>query len=485
MATKFAVYYYGIVFIFSVISLFFIDTTYDVAKIGLYSKLTISLVVVYIIRKLFMKNSNWIDPNLMFMVGFLIVFVQVPLKVVYGMPVDEVKFGANFMNYEYVALGSLLSLLGLASFLLGSCIRFHYGSVNIYKENVTPPMLQRLVRLFTLLSFLFFSIFISVTFGKAYGESIGAVAELSYSMMNLFTIILLILAGFSVCSEDVKTILQYVVKQDKVILLYFAMISLHSINMGTRASFVTWLIAFVTPYFCMCKRMSFKTFMMGLFMGMFLVAWSAAFRTSEKVSIGEKFNNSLKVLDNMNRLSENYSGSIYLAMTYELEKSYLSYNELLRYTDEKGCEYGKSWVLQALSAVFPLSGNVVKKVFGLVDEELVSSVALSELVSKSHYGAGMGSSIVGDIYYNFGRWGIILFMGLLGYFVKIITVSTTYAQYSLQKIAFLSVFSYLVFNSFLICRNEYYLGWTIYIRILIVFGLVGYYYSNIKKCCYE
>ena len=475
------IYIYTIICVVSLVLLYILDLEYNayITKFACYS--SFFLVILYCLRKFLLKDGNWFDANIFFIIGYLLVFVQVPMKIVNGISVTEVKFGTNFMNYEYVTYGSILSLLGLASYLLGVELKWHPES-NFMTMPASGNTIKKGISFFYYVSISLLFIFIIQTMGVHYGENIGFIAQLIYSLLNMFSIILFASSGFSAIHECNRTgkrsLYNYIMFQRKSVLIYFILLSAYFVNMGTRAAFLTFLMAFFTPYFCLLKKLKFNLFVLFLVVGMGLVAWSAAFRSSEDLSFSEKFQNSLLVIENIEALSEDFSGSVYLALTYELEKSYLSYNELLRMTDMTGLQYGTSWGIQAISSIIPLSGNLIKYFWDLQDEKLVSSLALSELVSRDFAGKGMGSSIIGDIYYNFGTIGVLVFMLILGYFVSYIRTGIHLEHKPLLKIMFLSIYSCMIFNNFLICRNEYYLGWTFYIRTIILFFILEYFFRR-------
>lgn len=484
MFRSFTIYCYSVIFVTSLVALFIVNVDYDETTTICICYISIFMMILYCINKMLRKDNNWLDPNLFFILGYFIVFMQVPLKIVNGYQVTEIKFGTNFMNYEYVTYGALLALLGLSSYLLGTelyGIIFRNGSKVIFKRSFNKGMIREILNVFFILSVFSFSTFIILIRGKEYGESIGFSAELFYSLTNMFSIMLFATSGYLACLNNVSSFKEYVMSQRRVVLLYFLILSLCFINMGTRAAFITWIIAFLTPYFCFVRKLSLKSFLLAIALGMLLVAWSAAFRSSDDIPIAEKLENSMHVIENMHRLSNDFSNSMYFALTYELEKSYLAYNELLRITDVQGLEYGKGWILQFTSAIFPLSGNVLTIFTDVKKEELASSVALSQLVSKDYYGSGMGSSVIGDIYFNFGRLGVAICMFLLGCLVSFIKSRVFTDINPLSRLMFVSIYSYLLFNGFLICRNEFYLGWTIYIRIFIVFYVTYCVFSKLIK----
>lgn len=114
----------------------------------------------------------------------------------------------------------------------------------------------------------------------------------------------------------------------------------------------------------------------------------------------------------------------------------------VNYVDNYGCVYGQNMLFQLLS-IIPFAQSFILRLMG-------GSFAETSSGFYTNYfdrGSGLGTSLVGDVYYSFGIWGIYLLMFVYGYFVKKINNNQSVYGYLL----------YLIFtsNAIFAARVEY------------------------------
>ena len=83
--------------------------------------------------------------------------------------------------------------------------------------------------------------------------------------------------------------------------------------------------------------------------------------------------------------------------------------------------YGSLWVTQILSPI-PFAQSIYMDIIDLEWFEIDSSGYITYLVLGKYPTWGLGTSIIADIYVNFGLIGIIFFMLILGLFIKRLSI---------------------------------------------------------------
>ena len=134
---------------------------------------------------------------------------------------------------------------------------------------------------------------------------------------------------------------------------------------------------------------------------------------------------------------------------------------LVDYTDAKGPTGGSNAILQMVSFI-PFMGGFLESIIGAQNIALPSSRMFTYAYDTN--GSGLGTNIIGDLYYTFGFVGVIFFMFLLGYII----CKLTYHGGIYSLVCYLL----LIGNSVFATRVEYFymvrkLGFSIIIILLI------------------
>lgn len=112
---------------------------------------------------------------------------------------------------------------------------------------------------------------------------------------------------------------------------------------------------------------------------------------------------------------------------------------LVEYSDTYGPTYGTNAILQLVS-VIPFAQTILVSVF---DEQTFASSSSLAFTGAfiTHGETGLGTNIIGDLYYTFGGFGTVFFMYVLGMFIRRISgVQSAYA-----KILYLTMISIAIF----------------------------------------
>lgn len=184
---------------------------------------------------------------------------------------------------------------------------------------------------------------------------------------------------------------------------------------GNRGDPLYVAMAIFVSYSFFVRKVSTRFFISAIIAGMaiFFVVGQA------RVSYGDTGSNESMLSRVKDVHRDDYDGGV-LMYAKELIINNRSLFVLVDYGDEKGLNYGQSWLLNIYSIV-PFLQTIMLKLTG-IPSELLASVNLTtylEFGRDDPDAFGMGTNLIGDIYICFGMIGIVFFMALLGYVVRI------------------------------------------------------------------
>ena len=156
----------------------------------------------------------------------------------------------------------------------------------------------------------------------------------------------------------------------------------------------------------------------------------------------------LMVLVGMTRKEEvSFSGSQLKGISFVIDFADLGYNTdyLIDYTDKNGTTNFKDLPSFLLSGI-PYIGNVIIKALDMKGVEASASLTTDSVNSSS----GLGTSLIGDLYYSAGSLWVVVFMYFLGY-----SLSRLYHSDKNINIYLLVFYSYMVANSVYYVRSAW------------------------------
>ena len=152
--------------------------------------------------------------------------------------------------------------------------------------------------------------------------------------------------------------------------------------------------------------------------------------------------------------------------TVDINTSYL-----IQYTDENDPIYFRNTFLNILSSI-PFLGGIINSAFD-VDSDLRSTIITTEgMQLTSNRDSGLGTSLVGDVYYTAKGIFVVIFFYILGY-----VLSYSFYEFEVRKkfnIWLLVIYVFSVANSIYCIRAEWnmpfrYLGFSFVLIILFYF----------------
>lgn len=307
------------------------------------------------------------------------------------------------MNY-----GTWLSSLGGVSWLFGFSLFPNKTGRSIEYSIQYKKLLWLSVALFVLFLMLAGNNFLSGGIYKGQGGSSAGEGGSVYIYI-LFRLSLLLLTVFVVLKSRDRykfSFLSWLSRFDRKYLLLAGSFVFLFLTIGDRGGPLELIITFLVLFGTLVKPIKAKDFILIIIFGSILLTLVGIGRSSDS---GD---NILIAGAQSAELSSGYDLTINLANS--AKTLYIALNDVPHYHDYF---YGKLWLGSLLGSV-PFAQNIYLKLSGSKVYELSSAGYITYLRFGLNPPTGEGTSLIADIFLNFGLFGVILFMFLLGLFFK-------------------------------------------------------------------
>jgi oligosaccharide repeat unit polymerase len=356
------------------------------------------------------KDKNWFRMDVLFLLGFVIVHFQWAIMLAFS----NIDLGyLNFIKYgsvdlKYINYGTWLSTVGIIAWFLGHAWIPIKKKNNVLYKIKYKKLLWVSVVLFVLFLMLAGSSFLSGGIYKGHGGS-SAGAGISVYFQLLFGISILVLTTVVILNSKDKPntkLITWFLKLDKKYLLLSGIYVLLFLSIGDRGAGMQVAFTFLVTFGAIVRPISFKQFSAIIIVGAIILTLIGLGRS---VDSGE---NILVAGANKVEFTSNYD------VTMELANSARTlYSALENVPNHHDYFFGKLWLGKFL-AVIPMSQNIYLQLSNDKSYELGSAGYITYLRFGVNPYSGEGTSLIADIYLNFGLIGVIFFMFILGLFMK-------------------------------------------------------------------
>lgn len=380
------------------------------------------------------RRESKVCPDLLFLLFAFVVFFYKELIM------DNVEFISalfdQFSDKQYLR-GRCLNMIAFFSYLLGANYRSNVNMYNnklkiIYQFNIGKVSfyLPHFTTLFLILSFVS---------GKISLVNHYALSNVGFS--NTFIVFNTILIVITTVVEFIRLYFlgtscfkQFMLKVNKQYLFTFTIYALILLNIGYRSGAILVVLPFIISYSIFIKEIEAKKFFIILMSGILCMVIIGFTRSGDGFSTSTfTFYNSLR----------------------DFGPAYLTNTGLISYTDSHGI-HGIGMGLRQLFSSIPFLGGIVEAISPSsysVDEQ--SAVLATKLFqSKNNLESGLGTSLIGDLYYSGHLIWVVIYMFLLGRISSICYEKI----YHIRKIDIYTFVLYLWFfaNSVFLLRAEWY-----------------------------
>lgn len=387
------------------LALYFTGLPYNVESSLFYtinSILYLILTVWYLYKY---KRENIICFELLFSLSywlacFFVVFI-----------IDEMEFGiamTQMVSFSEVLLcrSCFLCMLGYLFYMLGLCVK-KKGKYDLKFYTLRPnPSVNSILNFITMSCIVLFFLLGGYNFISTYDQSVASVGldggrfgrfgnALVYS--TIFLNISTVSNIFSIKMEDSDTLGSFMGKINKLYLCNLLVMSVFLLMCGYRSGTMQILIPFIASL-SLRKIISTRLSLLVLVLGVCILILVGMLR-GRVSSFGE-------ISDEMS-----------LALMFgDFNAANAAVPSLIEYVDIHGAAYFRNAISQIL-AIIPFLQSIFTGVFGKDILMITSSDLYTNEISRSLF-SGMGTNIIGDLYYTGGFLCVLILMFILGCVIR-------------------------------------------------------------------
>lgn len=406
----------SLVIILSLI-LLMVNDSYDESLLQL-----VVLLAVIPILTFFLSNSRieglkgqYLRTSYVFLIGFLIVFFQYNLD----LTVKNVTVANSvFASTSSICPAAIMSLIGLCSYVIGTNSGMQNRNVNIIqkKEPISKRylMVQKYLFVFFVLVYLYYNATNILSGGFIYNEE--TMAENAGSLSNYSAVMILVMIFSILCSN----VYNLKLRNEKVTVFKFVRMNGLLFNIpliayltfvfmtGDRGPILTTVLSYTITYVVACERkIRLVTLAAVVIIGGTLLTIIGNVRKETN----------LLTIQEMVSYRKNRDVKSVLPSTLELAGSYNTFTYSVdRIPSTHGYFYG-AMKLRDLGYSVPFLYRLAPFVYSKKEYENGTTSYCTYLIQGVNRTYGNGSSLLADIYLDFGVIGIIIIMFFLGKFI--------------------------------------------------------------------
>jgi oligosaccharide repeat unit polymerase len=447
----------------------------DLAVMDVFTTAVVMSVVFIVSGVSFLRRRRrnyFLSFELFFFIVFFMVTYTFPLMAFNNEDLLlMVDIGAHQVNAALY-----LSTIGVLAYLTGaSLLAYPYREeLNDLKYDFERYDFSKIGYVFNRLTTVFVILFFLVdgsTFIYRYSNETEVVeGGLVLPYVRVFAIISTMMELSRLAASGVRSLKETIASVSVFYLLNMGMLMSFFLIIGYRSEFLVLALTVFLIYALLIKPVKKSVIILIVFVGFWVMALLKYFRGFNEVDMGELQSDGAFTLIGM--LSEFYIPSHTLY-------------EFILYVEANGPTMGTNALLHVLAFV-PFLQSFVVRIFGLdvsSQEYLTSSDFISNYILGEDRSWGLGTHVIGDLYYMFGLPGIVVCMFIMGMIVSFLTERIIYRkQYGLIMMLFFIV---ITAQSFFFSRVEFFrpirdLGLIFWVMIIARFS-IGF----IKRSTYE
>ena len=369
----------------------------------------LTLFIIAFILHLFNENQkNWFRLDILFIVGFIIVHFQWSFMLAVH-DIEPIRFEEQYYNsLYYMNYATWLSALSLVFWFLGSAM------LSKTKEQVVEYIIDYKVLMY-MTTFLFLAFLGTVDSGfftgsvyKGEGGS-AAGSGISGYIQLLFTISLTLLSTLVLLDRrnlKEKSIFILLINLNKLFLLIIISYVLIFLIAGDRGGPMQVAMVLFILIGTFIRPIRFLEFFILLIIGAIIlniVGIGRANSSSENIIVAGVQDMGTSSNYELTESLANSVRTLYMSLDYVKE--------------DKNLLLGQLWIGPILGAV-PFAQSYYLSISGMKEYEISSPNYLTYMRFGENATSGEGTTIIADIYLNFGEKGTFIVMFLLGVFFK-------------------------------------------------------------------
>lgn len=358
---------------------------------------------------------SWVGLFNFFSLGYLIVHIHNPLLSCF---VEEIKYyNKNWFSVDHVCSSAALSLAGYLAFLIVYTF-FKSRDRGILTDKPTTTLsltiLKWVVLVLAIASYVAFFVFLGLA-GEKYRSGIysgggdywgsGATYAFLVFQIFLFSAIILDLYRLRILYERLTSI-QFIMRQNPLVLGIAGLFILVSIYVGDRGPVMQIIMLYAAAYGIYFGKIRLLKFTLFVLIGAIAMSYLARYRTSfEGVSFEDK------IEEGKYQMSQ----TKWYQPTAELGTSFrcVPASELI--VENNGLFWG-FFKINNFASCIPFASRFLAPNLGMGMSGVTSSRYLTSVMIGPTSTIGVGTTVVADIYLDFGFPGVLILMGFIGWF---------------------------------------------------------------------
>lgn len=374
--------------------------------------------------------------------------------------VSDFYFAATF-SQSAINKSTMVQMMGLFSFLLGSAWKSYpiVGGVKwTYRNGQSHSFDFELIsKVLPIINSVYIAyLFLNGTIATWFHYS-SYVGDYNNAQIVYLTVLLLVNTIFEFVKLNRRgcySFGQFVIHINKLYLVDSLTIILLLLISGNRNEALLFIIPIVVMYSLFIHTVNNRSFVIGVCVGVLLMTFIGVTRQGKTSSLSSV---EMSLFD----VSRDY-------LTVEKNTTYI-----IDYTDKNGPIYFKNTIMNLFSSV-PYLGGLVSSLFGVETDVRSTVITTDGMQMSSNMGSGLGTSLIGDVYYSAKAFFVIVFFFVLG-----VMMSFLYNMFEMKKefnIWWLVIYVYMVANSLYGIRAEWnmpfrYIGFSFVLMLLFMIFL--------------
>lgn len=411
-----------------------------------YLSIVFSSVIIHLVKH---RSDNWLRPDVVFLLGFLIVHYQWLLMILVSGVFPELRAFVISME-AHATYGAWISTIALISWLAGYAITYHPKDIEIDRLKNKSVMLYLTIAFFV--GFVvsvesgYFTAELYRTVQVDFTQTVTGISAYFLTINGIFSLILLsiffyprIVERLKMAEKDLSLTQGQGFKRGEILVLisYFSLYIIAFLIAGERGQIIQIISAISMIYAVNYRPIRFFEF--ALLAGLAAVSFTI-------IGIARALEGSFSA----DLIFGNFG---FWAVTQNLAQSSITlYQGIDLIHTENRLFFGQLWLSQVMGLVpFLQSGFLALTGWGL--ETISSASLITDYITGPNLHTGFGTSFVIDTYMNFGIPGIIVFSFLYGYVCKIVSAwltGTSGFPRFFVSVAFVSLLFYVSRSSLLI-----------------------------------
>lgn len=372
----------------------------------IFSFIYFFLIAFFLIyhRKL---DKNWMRFDVLFLIGYTIVHIQIPLLAAFG--IEPAKPSFVWINKDVVNFATWMSVVSINLWMIG--YSFFLTNNKLKRSNKYSLVKKDFKAIDYVILLMFLGLIFSagtVILSGVYNLSKWGGAGVYFLMALSSLIYLRIIYFFRSLPKgiSIKNIYKTFIKNKifiSVLTIYFILF----LFTGSRGEILRVVLISALSYSIFIRNISFKSIFIAVLVGSFIFTLMGLGRVRESSSnlqgnLFERGYTTFTQTDKRGNVTEELASSV--RIQYRALDTIPKYYPYL---------YGKTYV-GGLFGVIPFGSSFVVNTFNIETKYLDSAYYYTYLGQGDNPSYGEGSEILADLYLNFGLIGTFLLMLLFG-----------------------------------------------------------------------